>query len=108
MSKIKINDEEVSKDEALEILSDDKVMITKAAFFFERDPNKPRPEKSDEGFSIEQDVIAELSRAMTNMNAGLAKYTLKRCPGIMDRTLYVIMTDPGHLPWWKRKFLEML
>lgn len=94
MGKIVINGQEMTKEEALAYIDNENTKISQFAMTVDkRKPEGEPSEKSHEGFSIDQELIQQMSEAMDEFNAGAIKVKVTESPKIMGRTLVIIMAD---------------
>jgi hypothetical protein len=109
MGKIKLNGKVVTTEEALVYLRNPKTKLTKFSMTLDREEG-PRAaiEPSDEGFDVPKGVVAELSAAMTRMDASMLKWKLSGSPYIRKRNLLMVMYEPETLRWYQKLALRLL
>lgn len=103
---MKINNKEVTKSEALEIIEDESTVIKQVSVSFENENKTNKSAPSHEGFSIKKELISGASKVMSETNSGILKLSFKGSPKIFNRDLYILMVEPGHLRWWEKLILK--
>lgn len=90
---VKINGQEVTVEQAIKMIDEDKMKITQFTVGIDGNKDKPKSEPSHVGFKIDQEFISEVSKAMTHLEASRIISSFKNSPKIMGRNLYIIMAD---------------
>lgn len=94
MSKnIKINGQDMTKDEALEVIKDETKKITQLSVGFNNENPDRTSELTGEGFALEKALIAGLSAYMDECGASMGMLKFLGSRKIKGRNLYIVMAD---------------
>lgn len=105
---ININGKDVSPEKALEMVKDDKLIVTKVTYEFKNENRDDTIPLSNEGFDISKEIISELSNHMSDMGADFLEYTIFGSPYVMGRNLRIIIEDAKPDPtWFKRQLIKL-
>lgn len=107
MGKIVVNDKEVTKEEALEMLKDDSVIVK--ALTYTASPGEKRTDPPTmEGFSIGKDVVSSMARTMEGTNAGYCRIKIDNSGKIGNRSMLIIMYDTNNRTRFQRMLLKLV
>jgi hypothetical protein len=89
---IKVNDVEMSEEEALKVLSDESTVVTKVSMDIDN-PNKLRSDPPNmDGFDIPRDLLVSMAQESDNVNGGVT-LTFSNCGKLGGKTLVITVKD---------------